>query len=114
MASLQYFNYKLGTAMNNTSVMHPLISAAKVISFKAVYHRRAADLRHRRYRSLGCRRVVESVRFEDIEFTKVGRRKVSVYLMFINNSLRQRLLRHLTVIDLLLHSALTINHITHR
>jgi len=66
----------------------------------------SADLRHGRRRSLGCVRVVEPVWFEDVELSKVGSREVTIDLVLVNDALRQRLLRYLPLVNLLLHCAL--------
>ena len=56
--------------------------------------------------SFGSVRIIESVGFESIEFLKVGEGEVTIDLVFVDDALRQRLLRHLSLVYLLLHRSL--------
>ena len=66
----------------------------------------STDLWHDGRGSLCAVVHVDPVRREPVEFLEVVRCEVTVNLMFVNHPLRQCLLRHLSLVDLLLHSPL--------
>ena len=50
--------------------------------------------------------VIESVWFESVEFLKVRESEVTIDLVFVDDALRKRFLRHLSLVYLLLHRSL--------
>lgn len=54
-------------------------------------------------------RLVRQVRLKCVKFRELGEREVSLDLLLIHHSVGQRLLRHLPIIDFLLHCALRVN-----